>query len=138
MLLGTTPSGFATNSASNICDLNCSHTTENSYDPQGRIRRQTITDAKTQQTTETVWRYENNKLTAVIHRVNNGRSTNCNSRITANPGGLTATASQQFIVPLAQPFRDADGSSMITANVNMQEYAKWLKANYNFTIAVGQ
>ncbi len=64
---------------------------------------------------------------------------NCSSRRTANPGGLTATQIQneQFIINRATPGMDADGSSPITGDVNMEEYAKWLKANYGLDIAVG-
>lgn len=35
-----------------------------------------------------------------------------------------------------QAAMDADGSSKITGDVNMKEYALWLKQNYNFDIAV--
>ncbi len=76
---------------------------------------------------------------AFCDRVNNGRSTNCSSRRTASPGGLTATivTDKKFIIARDKPAMDADGNSKITGDVNMKEYALWLKQNYNFDIAVG-
>jgi hypothetical protein len=73
-------------------------------------------------------------------RANNQRwATDCTSRRTATLGGLTATQIQDsgFIVNRATPGMDADGSSRITGDVNMEEYAKWLKANYGLDVAVG-
>ncbi|MDP2371423.1 phospholipase effector Tle1 domain-containing protein, partial [Rhodoferax sp.] len=63
----------------------------------------------------------------------------CSSRRTATPGGLTAAqiADLRFIVNRATPGLDADGSTPITGDVDMKEYAKWLKANYGLNIAVG-
>ena len=76
---------------------------------------------------------------AFCDRANNGRQTNCSSRRTANPGGLTAgmVTDNKFIVARAKSAMDADGSSKITGDVNMKEYAKWLKDNYQLDIAVG-
>jgi len=61
----------------------------------------------------------------------------CAPRRTATPGGLTVAQTQElgFIVNRATPGMDADGSSPITGDVNMEEYAKWLKTNYGLTIA---
>ncbi|MDP2371421.1 hypothetical protein [Rhodoferax sp.] len=43
----------------------------------------------------------------------------------------------RFIINRATPGLDADGSTPITGDVDMKEYAKWLKANYGLDIAVG-
>jgi RHS repeat-associated protein len=63
----------------------------------------------------------------------------CTSRRTASPGGLTATQALDlgFIANRSTPGMDADGESRITGDVNMEEYAKWLKENYHLIITVG-
>ena len=64
---------------------------------------------------------------------------NCVLRKNATPGGLTTKqiADLGFIKARATPGTDADGSTPIIGDINMEEYAKWLKANYGFDMAVG-
>ena len=65
---------------------------------------------------------------------NNARARNCTSRREANPGGMTAKESERFIRYRPIPNKDADGSSLITGDINMKEYAQWLKDNYGLTV----
>ncbi len=74
-------------------------------------------------------------------RVNNERwADQCTSRRRAEPGGLSATLveAQNFIIPRSTPGMDADGSSRITGDVNMESYAQWLQQNYNFFVPVAR
>ncbi|TBO32928.1 hypothetical protein EYS42_07135 [Aquabacterium lacunae] len=64
-------------------------------------------------------------------------ATNCTLRKNSNPGGLTTKqiADQGFITYSDKLGKDADGSTPIDGTVNMEKYAKWLKDNYNLTVA---
>ena len=70
---------------------------------------------------------------------NEAWASNCVLRKNATPGGLTTKqiADLGFIKARATPGTDADGSTPIIGDINMEEYAKWLKANYGFDMAVG-
>jgi len=60
----------------------------------------------------------------------------CTLRKKSSPGGLTTKqiADLGFISYSSGLGNDADGSTPIIGTVNMEEYAKWLKSNYDLTI----
>jgi ParB-like nuclease domain len=67
---------------------------------------------------------------------NQSWTTGCRSRRETNFGGLTQTQSFDMITYTHTLRRvDADGSSAIVGDVNMQKYSEWLQRNYNLTIA---
>jgi hypothetical protein len=66
---------------------------------------------------------------------NQSWTTGCTSRRQANFGGLTQTQSFQFITYTHDQVRiDADRSSPIVGDVNMQRYSQWLEQNYQLQI----
>ena len=69
-------------------------------------------------------------------RENNGRAKDCVPRKKLSPGGMSSEESQKFIIYRTRPGLDSDGSSRITGDVNMKEYAQWLKENYGLTVAL--
>ena len=71
---------------------------------------------------------------AFFLRDNNAGTRDCTSRREARPGGMVAKESERFIKYRTIPGRDADGSSLITGDINMKEYAQWLKDNYDLTV----
>jgi RHS repeat-associated protein len=71
----------------------------------------------------------------VCLRVNNEAwADNCIGQRVANPGGLSTQESRQFISRWMQSAVDGDGNSRIIGKVNMDEYAKWLKYNYDLEV----
>ena len=69
-------------------------------------------------------------------RDNNARARNCIPRKVFSPGGMTGPQSQEFITYRSVPGKDADGSSLITGDIKLKEYAQWLKENYGLTVAL--
>jgi hypothetical protein len=62
-------------------------------------------------------------------------ASSCSSRRTANFGGLTQAKSLDFIHYTYDQLRmDADGSSRIVGDVNMQKYLEWLQTNYGLAM----
>jgi hypothetical protein len=74
-----------------------------------------------------------------LRKNNEAWANNCTLRKNSSPGGLTTQqiADLDFITYSGSLGKDADGSTPIVGTVNMETYAKWLKANYNLTIATG-
>jgi hypothetical protein len=73
-------------------------------------------------------------------RQNNERwADNCTLRKDSTPGGLTTKqiADLSFITYRDDLGKDADGSTPIDGTVNMEKYAKWLKANYGLSVQYG-
>jgi hypothetical protein len=71
-------------------------------------------------------------------RANNERwADQCVLRKDADPGGLTTQQIEdlKFINYSDTLGKDADGSTPLVGTVNMEAYVKWLKENYNLTIA---
>jgi hypothetical protein len=67
---------------------------------------------------------------------NEAWATNCRQQRTAAPGGITITTrhSRDFISRWTEWGLDADGTSRIVGEVNMERYAAWLRDNYDFRI----
>jgi hypothetical protein len=59
---------------------------------------------------------------------------NCQKQKQATPGGMGWNQTTSYINLYSQSTMDADGSSRIVGEVNMKEYAKWLKQNYGLDI----
>ena len=71
-----------------------------------------------------------------LRKNNEAWVTNCQKQKQATPGGMTWSQTQtgNFINLYSQSTMDADGSSKIVGEVNMKEYAAWLKQNYGIDI----
>jgi RHS repeat-associated protein len=67
---------------------------------------------------------------------NNEKTGECTHRRVAEIEGMTHAESQRFIKYRDRPGFDRDGSSTITGDIDMKEYAKWLKENYGLTVAL--
>lgn len=67
---------------------------------------------------------------------NNEKTGECTHRRVAKIEGMTHAESQRFIKYRDRPGFDRDGSSTITGDIDMKEYAKWLKENYKLTVAL--
>jgi RHS repeat-associated protein len=63
-------------------------------------------------------------------------ATNCQKQRVATPGGMTWSQTASFINIYSMPLKDADGTSRIVGQVNMEEYNAWLKENYGFELQV--
>ena len=67
---------------------------------------------------------------------NNEKTGECAHRRVAKVEGMTYTESQRFVKYRDRLGYDKDGSSTITGDIDMKEYAKWLKENYKLTVAL--
>jgi hypothetical protein len=61
--------------------------------------------------------------------------TDCQKQRVATPGGMSWNQTARYIDIYAKSTMDADGSSRIVGEINMEEYAKWLNKNYGLDIA---
>ena len=73
---------------------------------------------------------------AFCSRANNQAFTfSCPKQRQAAVGGMNWTTSLDYINLWKQSGLDADGVSRTVGTVNMEKYAKWIKANYDLDIA---
>ncbi len=61
-------------------------------------------------------------------------ASNCQKQRQASPGGMNWSQTASYVNFYAEATMDADGSSRIVGEVNMEEYGAWLKQNYGFEL----
>lgn len=66
---------------------------------------------------------------------NEAWASNCQKQRQATPGGMNWSATASYINRYAASTMDADGSSKIVGEINMEGYGAWLKKNYGWDIA---